>query len=157
MFGPIELVSTGALPGAGFAQQADFANARSISGNGRYVAFDGSFAGSHGRVSPRSADRRVATVAEGDATLPSISAEGRFVSFTTTARLDPVDDTNESPDVYVRDMDNPSDAPCEAGESAPPCAFTLASAVNGSAVGAVLRSRRRADTIRLRLRADAPR
>jgi hypothetical protein len=37
--------------------------------------------------------------------------------------------------VYVRDMSNSSTQPCEPGEAAPPCAFTLASAVNGSSAG----------------------
>jgi hypothetical protein len=135
VFGPIGLVSEGAAPGSGFVQQADSANDPAISGDGRYVAFDGSFAGRRGVFRRDLLTGEVATVAEGDAMLPSISADGRYVSFTTTAQLDPVDDTNKAPDVYVRDMDNPNTAPCEAAEGAPPCAFTLASAVNGSAVG----------------------
>jgi hypothetical protein len=135
VFGPIELASAGVTPGGAFDQQADSANDAVISGNGRFVAFDGSFAGHPGVFRRDLVTGEVATVAEGDAVLPSISEDGRFVSFTTTAALDPADDTNKAPDVYVRDMSNPSTQPCEAGEAAPPCAFTLASAVSGSAVG----------------------
>ncbi|HTB71306.1 MAG TPA: hypothetical protein VK707_10020 [Solirubrobacteraceae bacterium] len=135
VFGPIGLASVGAAPGSSFVQQADFANDSALSGDGRYVAFDGSFAGHRGVFRRDLLTGEVATVAEGDAMLPSISADGRYVSFTTTARLDPADDANEAPDVYVRDMDNPNTAPCQAGEGAPPCAYALASAVDGSTVG----------------------
>src|SRR5262249_33645009 len=42
---------------------------------------------------------------EASASAPSISADGRYVSFTTNAPLDPVDDTQPaSSDVYVADM-----------------------------------------------------
>lgn len=135
VFGPIGLASVGVPPGGGFDQQADAAGDTAVSGNGRYVAFDGSFAGRRGIFRRDLLTGTVATVAEGDAVLPSISSDGRYVSFTTTARLDPLDDSNQGPDVYVRDMGNSNLAPCEAGEEAPPCAFTLASAVNGSALG----------------------
>jgi hypothetical protein len=135
VFGPIGLASVGVMPGGTFGQQADVANNAAISGDGRYLAFDGSLAGRHGVFRRDLSSGEVATVAEGDAVLPSISDDGRYISFTTTARLDPVDDTNEGPDVYVRDMSNPSTAPCQSGEGAPACAFTLASAVNGSPLG----------------------
>jgi WD40-like Beta Propeller Repeat len=135
VFGPIALASAGATPGGAFQQQADSANDAAISGNGRFVAFDGSFAGRTGVFRRDLVTEEVATVAEGDAVLPSISEDGRYVSFTTTAPLDPTNDTNKAPDVYVRDMSNPSTQPCEGGEAAPPCSFALASAVNGSAVG----------------------
>lgn len=61
-----------------------------------------------------------------DAKRPSISADGRYVSFTTTAPLDPVNDLNAAPDVYVRDMT------IEAGQ---PGGFTLASAADQSSAG----------------------
>src|ERR1035437_8084315 len=61
-----------------------------------------------------------------DAVLPSVSANGQFVSFTTAARLDPVNDSNEAPDVYVRNM--------ALGESQPG-AFTLVSAADGTSAG----------------------
>jgi WD40-like Beta Propeller Repeat len=116
--------------------QAEEAKDPAISGDGRYVAFDGSFAGVRGVFRRDLVSGQVALVAEGDAVLPSISADGRYVSFTTTARLDELNDTNAAPDVYVRDMSDPDSSPCsievaEAGE----CAFTLASAVDGSRAG----------------------
>ncbi len=140
VFGSISLVSAGAAPGGELVQQAEYANDAAISGDGRYVAFDGSFAGRKGVFRRDLLTGELATVAEGDAMLPSISADGRYVSFTTTARLDEQNDRNAAPDVYVRDMDKPSSQPCpedwEESESArEECAFTLASAVNGSAVG----------------------
>jgi hypothetical protein len=136
VFGPISLVSAGAIPGSGEDQQADYAHDAAISGDGRYVAFDGSFGGrtgvwrrdlQTGAVTPVAAENleEPATSAP-DADLPSISADGRYVSFTTTARLDPTDDVNPGPDVYVRDM---TKAPAEEG------AYTLASAVDGSSAG----------------------
>lgn len=140
VFGPISLVSQGSVPGASFVQQANSANDVAVSANGRYVAFDGSFAGHSGVFRRDLLSGEVASVAEGNAALPSISADGRYVSFTTTARLDAENDHNAAPDVYVRDMDRPSFQACPEGweesESArEECAFTLASAVNGSAVG----------------------
>jgi WD40-like Beta Propeller Repeat len=131
VFEPISLASASAIPGSPFNQQAESANDAAISGDGRYVAFDGAYGGRQGVFRRDLQTGAVATVAEGDAVLPSISQEGRYISFTTTARLDPVDDTNAAPDVYVRDMSNPNVAPCEEGEPVQPCAFTLASAVNG--------------------------
>jgi Tol biopolymer transport system component len=155
IFGPISLasqstVSQGAVP----PQQADYAHDPAISGDGRYVVFDGSFGGVTGVWRRDLASGQVLPVAVGqaadpaisapDAELPSISYEGRYVSFTTTAKLDPVDDLNSSPDVYVRDMDVavypaegaepcPSASPCNV--PAAPGAFTLVSAQNGSASG----------------------
>jgi Tol biopolymer transport system component len=130
VFEPISLAS------ASSRTQADRANDAVISGSGRYVAFDGSFAGVSGVFRRDLLTGQVVTVAEGDAALPSISEDGRYVSFTTTARLDELDDTNVAPDVYVRDMGNSDGSACgtervEAGE----CAFTLASAVDGSRTG----------------------
>jgi Tol biopolymer transport system component len=113
VFGPISLVSQS--PTA----QADYARDPVISGNARYVVFDGSYGGVTGvwRRDLRSGE--LAPVAIGDAELPSISSSGQFVSFTTTAKLLPADE-NKGPDVYVRDMSVP--ASLEG-------AFTLASAV----------------------------
>jgi hypothetical protein len=140
VFGPISLASASAVPGDPQDQQADYAADAVISGDGRYVAFDGSFGGRTGVFRRDLLTGEVAVVAEGDAVEPSISEEGRYVSFTTTARLDEENDTNSAPDVYVRDMDRPSSQPCpehwEASEEArEACAFTLVSAVNGSAQG----------------------
>jgi hypothetical protein len=140
VFGPITMASASAVPGDPQDQQADYAADAVISGDGRYVAFDGSFGGRTGVFRRDLLTGQVAVVAEGDAVEPSISEEGRYVSFTTTARLDEENDTNSAPDVYVRDMDRPSSQPCpehwEASEEArEACAFTLVSAVNGSAQG----------------------
>ena len=135
VFEPITLASASAISGSRFNQQAESAEDAAISGDGRYVAFDGSYGGRRGVFRRDLQTGAVATVAEGDAVLPSISANGRYISFTTTARLDPTNDTNEAPDVYVRDMSNPNLAACEEGETAQPCSFTLASAVNGGRQG----------------------
>lgn len=75
-----------------------------------------------------------------DAAAPSISANGRYVAFTTTANLEPehLDGSGEPqgepasdtgcPEVYVRDMDLPASSPG---------AYTLASAIGGSGAGIV--------------------
>jgi Tol biopolymer transport system component len=124
-------------------EQAGVAEHPAISGNGRFVAFDGSFGGVSGvwRADLSVRPRAIAPVAvgavgtpESDAKLPSISEDGRYVSFTTTARLDEGNDSNGGPDVYVRDMSNSNSKPCPP-EASEPCAFTLASAVDGSAKG----------------------
>jgi hypothetical protein len=137
VFGPIALVSTGHLPASAYVQQAELAADATVSADGRYVAFDGSFGGKRGVFRRDLSDGEVAVVAEGDAVLPSISADGRYVSFTTTARLDEENDANEAPDVYVRDMDNPDSAPCgpEWEQNGEACAFEIASAVDGSSRG----------------------
>ncbi|HTA13509.1 MAG TPA: hypothetical protein VK781_01465 [Solirubrobacteraceae bacterium] len=131
VFGPISLASQSAT------EQADYAHDPVISADGRYVAFDGSYGGVQG-VWRRDLDMGTVepvTVcaapsdphpASCDAELPSISADGRYVSFTTTAALDPSVDVNQAPDVYVRDMTR---SESDAG------AFALASAVNGSEMG----------------------
>lgn len=142
VFGPISLVSVSAIPGFAGNQQADFAHDATISGDGRFVAFDGSYGGVTGVWRRDLQTGEVLAVASGNVTapainapnaeLPSISEDGRYVSFTTTARLDSLDDVNESPDVYVRDMSIPAAQPCEAGA---PCAYTLVSALDGSSAG----------------------
>jgi hypothetical protein len=146
VFGPISLASESAVPGSSENQQVEYAHDAVISADGRYVAFDGSYAGLTGvwrRDLQTGAIEAVAAenpldpaISAPDADLPSISAEGRYVSFTTTAALDPTDDTNPGPDVYVRDMTIPATNPCEPGPGSPePCAYVLASAVNGSTKG----------------------
>jgi hypothetical protein len=157
LFGPIGLVSAGTLSGEGVparTEQALYAHDPAISADGRYVAFDGYFAGRTGvwrrQLQPPYAVQPVAVgavapgseacVAEApcDAELPSISEDGRYVSFTTTARLDPVDSTGPGANVYVRDMDVPESQSCaEEGSLHPatPCAFTLVSAADGTARG----------------------
>jgi Tol biopolymer transport system component len=124
LFGPSELVSASAVPG-GLRQQAEAARFPAISANGRYLTFVGRFGGVEGIWRRDLLTGAVEQVAPGVATMPSISADGRYVSFTTNEQLVP-QDTNDSPDVYVRDM--------EPGEGEPE--YTLASAVNGSEEGA---------------------
>jgi WD40 repeat protein len=146
VFGPISLASESEVPHSASNQQASYAHDAAISGNGRYVAFDGSYAG-HTGVWRRdlqtgvvqmvaAAEPSEPSISAPDAELPSISESGQYVSFTTTARLDPIDDTNSSPDVYVRNMDISAAQQCEPGaDTAEPCAFTLGSAANGSSTG----------------------
>jgi Tol biopolymer transport system component len=136
VFGPISLASAGVVSGAALPEQADYARDPAISGDGLYVVFDGSVGGVQGvwRRDLDSGSVEAVTVcatpsdphpATCDAELPSISADGRYVSFTTTAPLT-AEDTNLGPDVYVRDMSLKED---EAS------AFALASAVEGSTQG----------------------
>ena len=107
-FGPVQMISGGA------AQPADRAEATALSADGRFVAFqgvvgglDGVFernleTGALGQVA--ATDAYLPGVAERRATAPSLSADGRFVSFSTRAPLDPVNDSGSTPDVYVADM-----------------------------------------------------
>jgi hypothetical protein len=125
------------------SEQADRAEHPAISGSGQFVAFDGSFGGVTGvwrKELPRGRLEAVAVgpegSAQGDAKLPSISDDGRYVTFTTTARIDEKNDTNTGPDVYRRDMNNPNSKPCPAERSGgETCAFALVSAIDGSAKG----------------------
>jgi hypothetical protein len=130
VFGPISLASQGSL-GVGAPQQAEYAHDPAISGDGRYLAFDGSIAGVTGVWRRDLATGAIEQVAGGDAELPSLSADGRYVSFTTNegAALGEITDERshepqrEAVNVYVRDM---ALAPDQPG------AFTVVSAVNGS-------------------------
>lgn len=137
VFGPISLVSSGHLGGSPTEQQAQQAADSVISADGRYVAFDGTVAGKTGIFRRDLASGEISLVVEGEALLPSISEEGRYISFTTAERLDEENDTNAAPDVYVRDMDLAQNGPCpsEWEQQREQCAFTLASAVNGSGEG----------------------
>jgi Tol biopolymer transport system component len=127
-FGPIRLVSRTA------SLQADEAVAPAISADGRYVAFQGAIAGQRGVFRRDLQTGTVAPVAAGsiyeanspgsDATAPAISADGRYVAFTTAAPFDPLDDPQAvSRDVYVADM------------STSPLTYELASALDGSSTG----------------------
>jgi WD40 repeat protein len=123
VFGPLSLVSEGTVRG-GAPQQAEYAHDAAISADGRYVAFDGAVGGITGVWRRDLASGAIEAVAGGDAELPSISANGRYISFTTTAQLVPADETT-GPNVWVRDM--------EAGPEEP--AYRLVSAVDGSSRG----------------------
>lgn len=123
VFGPIGLASEGSL-GGGAPEQAEYAHDAAISGNGRYVAFDGSFGGPTGVWRHDLATGAIEQVAGGDAELPSISDSGRYISFTSTEDLVPEDDPS-GPNVWVRDMDPGPGEP----------EYILASAVDGSSKG----------------------
>jgi hypothetical protein len=132
LFGPISLVSEGSL-GGGEPQQMEYAHDAAISGNGVYVAFDGSIAGVTGVWRRDLLTGALEQVAGGDAEMPSISANGQYLSFTTNEGKSLPAITDEEPDqapkqeavnVYVRNL---ALAPGEAG------AFTIVSDANGSA------------------------
>lgn len=121
------------------ATLAEGAGNPAISADGRYVAFSGSFNGVSGvwrkdletgeLALVAGTDSQDAALSAPDAGAPSISGEGRYVSFTTTKALDPLDDLGKGcSSVYVRDMQTPIG---QAG------AYTLASALNGSSQGIV--------------------
>jgi len=141
VFGSIALLSASPLV------QAEYARDPAISGNGRYIVFQGAVGGVEGiwrREITRGPDGQavggnLVQVAGGDAELPSISENGQYVSFTTnegselpgiTDELPDANEAHEAPSVYVRNMEIPASSPCVAGES---CAFTLASASSGPA------------------------
>jgi hypothetical protein len=145
VFGPISLVSYGAVGGSGFVQQAEYAHDSAISADGRYVAFDGSIGGVTG-VWRRDLDTdAVEQVAGGDAERPSISENGQYVSFTTDEGASLPEITHAQPDsaatakheavnVYRRDMDV-EPAATAAEEAARPAgerAFLAASVPSGS-------------------------
>ncbi len=142
VFGPISLVSQGALGGGG-AEQAEYAHDPAISGDGRYVAFDGSIGGVTGVWRRDLKTGELEQVAGGDAELPSISDNGRYVSFTTNEGLSLPEVSHGQPDssphgeavnVYVRDMavHPATSAAEEAARPAGERAFTVVSAVDGS-------------------------
>jgi hypothetical protein len=152
VFGKVQMSSAGFLQEEGregAQQQALYAHDPAISGNGQYVVFDGYFGGRAGvwrrELRPEGKSGPVEPVAVGaqlpgsevcvahepcDADLPSVSANGQYVSFTTTAPLTAGDrdagGTEDHPNVYVRNMDVP-----ESQESA----YTLVSAVSGKTEG----------------------
>jgi hypothetical protein len=126
--------------------QFEEAGAPAISEDGRYVVFQGSLAGVPGIYRRDLQDGQIAMVAGAfamtpgasaaeralnapDARAPSVSADGRYVAFTSTADLDPIAEPAADagcPEVYVRDMER---EPVEAG------AYTLASALTGTGEG----------------------
>jgi|HubBroStandDraft_2_1064218.scaffolds.fasta_scaffold07315_3 hypothetical protein len=146
VFGPIQLESSRPVQVGPVTidEQAESAGESTISADGRYVVFVGSFGGISGIWRRDLETGAVEQVAPGAAKLPSISANGRYVSFTTPQRLEPEEDHNGAPDVYVRDMERPCQTeggaclPCvEHQEEAEPegCPFILVSAVNGTGEG----------------------
>jgi hypothetical protein len=141
VFGPVSLMSSTAF------EQFEYTHDPAISGDGRYIVFDGSIGGVKGIWRRESGPGgEVEEVAGGDAELPSISRNGQYVSFTTNEggslskitneKLVPSTNAKEPVNVYVRDMD---DAPQgrehtseETGGPDGKAAFTLMSAKNGS-------------------------
>jgi hypothetical protein len=132
--------------------QADFAYDPAISADGRYAAFAGSVASHQGVYRKNLASGKLELVATGTATgAPSISANGQYVSFTTTQNPETgaPDGSAECSSVYVRNMSiapnrepppTPSTKPepwqPEAHPQQPAFeheAFTLVSARSGSA------------------------
>jgi Tol biopolymer transport system component len=127
-FLPIELQSVG--PG----EQFEEANEPAISGNGEYLAFEGALAGAGGVWLKNLHNNTLRYIAGG--TAPSISADGRYVSFTTSEQL--VTQAQPGSNVYVRDMtvEPAFQGPCdEAQENAGRCPYELASALNESTEG----------------------
>ncbi|MDO8188661.1 hypothetical protein Q5424_17185 [Conexibacter sp. JD483] len=118
-WGPAQVMS------ATSTQQAEVATAPALSQDGRFVVFEGTYAGKAGVWRKRVGDGGIELVAEG-AGAPSISADGRWVAFTTAVALAPDLDRNTADDVYVRDMDLAADATG---------AYTLASALDGADSG----------------------
>ncbi|HTA15846.1 MAG TPA: hypothetical protein VK781_13405 [Solirubrobacteraceae bacterium] len=135
---------------SGTAQfQFEEADSPAFSADGRYVVFRGSLLGAAGiyrrdlqtgqivMVAGASKTEAPSSISEStvgapDATAPSISANGQYIAFTTSAVLDPKDDTGSGcPQVYVRNMGTLTE-PLSAGA---PGAYTLVSAVNEGSVG----------------------
>lgn len=133
--------------------QFDSASSPAFSEGDEYVAFRGSLAGVPGVYRRDLRTGEIALVAgessvnasaaekllsAPDASAPSISADGRYVAFTSAAVLDPRDegptqeDANGCPQVYVRDMDLAPTAPG---------AYALASAVNGGSESLIYEKR----------------
>ncbi len=143
VFSPVDLVSYGALGGGEFIQQAEYAHDSAISASGLYVAFDGSIGGVTGVWRRDLATDAIEQVAGGDAAMPSISEDGRYVSFTTnegsslpeiTHELPDADPHAEAVEVYRRDMDNQPAATTAEETARPPVerAFLAASVPSGS-------------------------
>lgn len=134
-FGPIELQSVGPL------DQFEAASAPAISADGRYLAMQGALDGIAGIFRKDLQTGQLQLVAGGsiytptpgapkDASAPSISADGRYVSFTSAVAL--VQAAKPGSNVYVRDMDVASDgsACTPQEEAAERCPFELASALS---------------------------
>jgi hypothetical protein len=112
-FGPIQLVSKSATEQAGYAKEP------ALSEDGQYVAFRGELGGHTGIFRKNLVTGAVTLVIEAfragnqsepnpEAEAPSISADGQFVSFTTTRSLDPdADKEAGSQDVYAADLAGP--------------------------------------------------
>jgi hypothetical protein len=124
--------------------QFDEASNPAFSSDGHYVAFRGSLAGVPGiyRRDLENGETRLVAGASDveeldapDAAGPSISADGRYIAFTSAHDLDTADDTGSGcPEVYVRDMSQQLLADASLSPSTPKT-FTLVSAANGTGKG----------------------
>ncbi len=108
--------------------QFEEADAPVLSIDGHYAVFQGVLGGVSGVYRRDLGSGEVVLAAGGDAAGPSVSADGRYIAFTTTADLDessepPLD--RGCPEVYVRDMRPAAGAPL----------YTLASALDGTSRG----------------------
>jgi hypothetical protein len=112
--------------------QADYAYDAAISANGEYVAYTGSIASRPGVYRTNLVTHEVQIVALGaDTGVPSISANGQYVSFTTDENPLTGEPAGECSSVYVRDMSKRVEA--SAGTyTAQAGAYTLVSAKNAS-------------------------
>jgi dipeptidyl aminopeptidase/acylaminoacyl peptidase len=107
-FGPIELISKSSR------EQAEVGSEPALSADGRYAAFCAMLAGREGIFREELATDLLTPVAVGPitgrcgngayASAPSISADGRYVSFMTKASLLPADTEANKSDVYVADL-----------------------------------------------------
>lgn len=132
-YGPASLLS------GTTTQEFTSADAPALAAGGGYAAFQGMLGNTSG-VWVRNlrsgaidlvagSDTTDSALSAPDAAAPSISADGRYVAFTTTADLDPADEPSTDrgcPEVYVRDMTIPIGS---AG------AYRLAAALDGTATG----------------------
>ena len=91
----------------------------------------------------------VEQVAGGDAELPSISADGRYISFTTSARLTPGDHERSARRVRARHGHRLGAGVLAGERNAESCAFALASAVDGRRRSAQLRRYERTGPLRI--------
>ncbi len=103
--GPIQLVDSNGI------EQADEAASPALSADGRFVAFVAEIGGQAGVFRKDLVTGELVPVFAGPIATtelpeaPSISAEGRYVSFTTFERLNPADDPEaRTSDVYVADL-----------------------------------------------------
>lgn len=144
-FEPIQIQSVGEQ------EQFESAGESAISADGSYLVFEGTLAGVRGiyRKNLKEPREPLQLVVGGsiytnmgpiDASAPSISEEGRYVSFTSSAQL--VKAANPGSNVYVRNMEVPAPAgsgACdeeeERDENGKRCAYELASALSGSEQG----------------------
>lgn len=122
-------------------QQFEEANAPVLSGDGRYVVFQGTLNGIAGiyRRDLQTGGEPELVVGGAAAAAPSVSETGQYIAFTSTTDLDPQTEPGGAgepeqdrgcPEVYVADM-GPEPA---VGESSKPT-YKLASALNESATG----------------------